>query len=135
MIREYKKEDKKQIDDIGQLIKSDYIFKESEQSKCLVFEENNIVVGFMVYLQTEDNVEIYDIAVKEEYQQNAIGTKLLTYLELAIQASCSKIILEVRSDNEKAISFYLGKGFIKKAVRKKYYQDGENALIMIKELW
>jgi len=40
------------------------------------------------------------------------------------------ITLEVRPSNRKAIAIYRGLGFIEANLRKKYYSDGEDAIVM-----
>ena len=44
-----------------------------------------------------------------------------------------KITLEVKASNTKALNFYYKNGFTKIDVRKKYYKDGEDALVLMKE--
>ena len=44
-----------------------------------------------------------------------------------------KLFLEVRESNEVAINLYIKFGFKKISKRTKYYDDGETAVIMLKE--
>ena len=44
------------------------------------------------------------------------------------------MFLEVRSSNTPAINLYKKAGFTNLSVRKKYYDDGEDAVVMAKEL-
>ena len=47
-----------------------------------------------------------------------------------------KITLEVRASNIKGINFYTKNGFKQVGVRKKYYKNGEDALLLLKEfIW
>jgi ribosomal-protein-alanine N-acetyltransferase len=80
-----------------------------------------------------EKAEIVDIAVKEDFLRHGIGTKLLTAVFNECQANkCESVTLEVRVSNYKAVSFYKKHGFREISVRKSYYQDGEDALVMIK---
>ena len=45
-----------------------------------------------------------------------------------------KIELEVRTKNNTAIKFYQKHGFKIKGIEKKFYQSGENAYTMIKQI-
>ena len=44
------------------------------------------------------------------------------------------ISLEVRTSNRIARALYKNLGFYEGAIRKKYYKDGEDAILMVKEL-
>ena len=49
-------------------------------------------------------------------------------------AECENITLEVRVSNVVAINLYKSVGFNIVATRKKYYENGEDAYLMLKEL-
>lgn len=89
-------------------------------SKTLIYEENNILKGILVYDKIYDRIEIDYILVFEEYKRNGIGKKLLASLKN------SNISLEVRKSNVVAIQFYKSCGFEIIAERKNYYgkEDG-----------
>ena len=55
-------------------------------------------------------------------------------LKDAEEEGCEVISLEVRVSNERAIRLYQKSGFIKAAVRKGYYENGEDADLMIRPL-
>ena len=52
----------------------------------------------------------------------------------AASAGVKRIFLEVRVSNAAAMSLYLKRGYIGRYVRPRYYGDGEDALIMQKDL-
>ena len=54
-------------------------------------------------------------------------------IDLADRNDVKNITLEVRVSNDSAIALYESLGFIKVAKRKQYYQDGEDAHLMILE--
>lgn len=70
--------------------------------------------------------DIITIAVREDFRRSGVGSKLLKSL---LEAK-TELFLEVRESNVNAISFYKKHGFSSVGVRKKYYPDGENAIIM-----
>ena len=48
-------------------------------------------------------------------------------------AECENITLEVRVSNKVAINLYKSCGFNVVATRKRYYENGEDAYLMLKE--
>lgn len=75
------------------------------------------------------------VAVLPEYRHNGIGTTLLKRLVSgAKRRGAEKMLLEVRESNTAAQALYRSQGFEEISVRKKYYPDGENALVMVKNL-
>ena len=70
-------------------------------SKVVVYKENNMIQGILVYDEIYDRIEIDYILVLEDVRRNGIGTKLLNYFDDQKQIS-----LEVRENNVSAIEFY-----------------------------
>ena len=74
--------------------------------------------------------ELLSIAAIASHQRAGIGTALLNaglaHLDFA---KGDKMFLEVREGNTKARRFYEKHSFEPYAVRKKYYADGENAIL------
>ncbi|MDD3048756.1 MAG: ribosomal protein S18-alanine N-acetyltransferase [Bacilli bacterium] len=132
MIREYGPDDIIFIEEIAKILDSNYKFKINPFTKCLLYEENKVILGFVTYFVMYEKAEITDIAVKIESQHQQIGSKLLNkVIEECTNNKCESLTLEVRASNETAISFYKGKGFRESSVRKNYYSNGEDALLMI----
>ena len=73
--------------------------------------------------------EIHTIGVDSAYQGQGIGRQLLAaLLELADGGT---IFLEVRTDNETAISLYESVGFVRVGMRRRYYRaSGADAYTM-----
>ncbi|HHT38409.1 MAG TPA: ribosomal protein S18-alanine N-acetyltransferase [Mollicutes bacterium] len=133
MIREYKEKDIVFIEQIGQVINKNYKFKTNPYTTCFVYEQDDKIIGFVIFAIMYEKAEIIDIAVSEEAQRKSIGTKLLTTaLKECSSNNCESVTLEVRNSNKKAISFYKKMGFRELSTRKSYYYDGEDALLMIK---
>lgn len=133
MIREYTPDDIIFIEQIGSLIKGNYEFKINPYTRCLIYEKDKKIIGFIVFSIMYEKAEIIDIAVLNEYQNQNIGTQLLSSVEKeCFDKKCESVTLEVRQSNQSAISFYKKHGFREISVRKSYYYDGEDALVMIK---
>ncbi len=75
--------------------------------------------------------EITNVAVKEEFRRKSIGERVFSELiEYAFNNGCDVIRLEVRKSNFAAIGLYRKLGFTEESIRKSYYDDGEDALIL-----
>lgn len=99
------------------------------QSSLLYLEESkSIHKGYLFYLENQFELELLRIGVPFEFRRQGIAEKLI---EALIQISgIREIFLEVKSENFPAIELYKKKGFIIFALRKKYYPDGKDAILM-----
>ena len=96
---------------------------------------DNKVLGYVFSTGGLDEANIDRIAVKKEYRNQKIATKLLIELENRLKdKGVKKVLLEVRRSNAVAIKLYLSLGYKKIYERKNYYENGEDALIYIKNL-
>ena len=112
-----------------------YELLENPFSNLLVFEENQAIIGYIDWWITYEQAQLANIAVHPESWKQGIGQQLLNEaLQNAIEEECENMTLEVRISNEHAIQFYEKNGFISVDTRKNYYDDGENAYLMIKPL-
>ena len=92
------------------------------------------VIGYLEYSLIYDRIEIDNFSVLEEYRNQGIGTKLMSYLvSLAISLRVVNITLEVRVSNNIAINLYKKFGFREVALRKYYYGD-EDGILMEKQV-
>lgn len=83
----------------------------------------------------EDTADLMTIAVAPEYRGRGLGRVMLRRLVGgARRRGAKKLFLEVRVSNDVAKRLYLNEGFERISVRKKYYPDGEDAVVMVKEL-
>lgn len=93
--------------------------------------EGDEVVCYGGFRKVLDEAHINNIAVKEEYRRQGIGKRLMAELvRLAKDNGVRYMTLEVRDSNEAAINLYKGFGFEVKGVRKRYYDNRFDALIM-----
>ena len=104
-------------------------------SKIFVNEKNDEIVAYADLWIIYEQAQLANIAVKKEFQRQGIGQELLDYcIDYAIHQGCETVSLEVRVNNQNAISLYERNGFINAAVREKYYEDGTDAYLMIKPI-
>ncbi len=102
----------------------------------LVLEIKKKVEGYVMSWLILPEVHILNLAISARYRRKGYGRYLLEgFLEEAQNKGATKITLEVRKSNVEAINLYKEFNFAVKGVRKNYYFDtGEDALIMWKEL-
>ena len=92
-------------------------------------------IGFITFSVNVDTADLQDLFVAETCRNKGVGFALVSgFIEDAESRGLKKLFLEVRESNAPAIKLYEKAGFTFLSVRKKYYSDGENALIYIKEL-
>lgn len=114
------------------------IFKselENENSKYVVAKNNDEIVGFAGIWISIDEAHVTNIVTKKDLRKNGIGSTLLEELiNLSKNLNLVSITLEVNENNLDAIKLYEKFGFEKLGIRKKYYNNTYNALIMTKKL-
>ena len=99
-----------------------------------VLEENGQIVGYCSLAINGDFADILNIGVHPDERKKGHGTVLMKHMiSKAWQQGVDNITLEVRVSNQPAISLYTSLGFKQAAKRKQYYQDGEDAYLMILE--
>jgi [ribosomal protein S18]-alanine N-acetyltransferase len=75
------------------------------------------------------------LAVAPEYQHQGYGRQLLQAIEAGFQAAGISVVhLEVRATNKRALHLYVQSDYIIVERLPGYYQDGEDALMMVKAL-
>lgn len=89
------------------------------------------LAGYVAVYHTPDEVEILNIAVREDRRRRGYGRLLMaTALQNAKERGILRGVLEVRISNAPAIRLYESFGFRQAGKRRGYYQDtGEDALI------
>ena len=97
--------------------------------KYFCYEEEDILGYFCIDIIYE-KIELFNIFVKNEYRNRKIGTFMLKYLiDFARNNNIYNITLEVDENNIYAIKLYEKCGFIKKAIRKNYYNNSDGILM------
>lgn len=78
---------------------------------------------------------VKDLAVRPDARGQGLGSLLLGRA-VAVMASvdASSVKLEVRESNDPAIELYEKHGFVHRRTVPRYYDDGEAALIMVRDL-
>lgn len=104
---------------------------ESDVLHYYVLVSGQKVLGFFECQIISPEAELYDIAIKKDYQGKGYSKILMEYfIDLCKNQNCDTIYLEVNSINNKAINLYKKYGFSEYSIRKNYY--GKNDAILMK---
>ncbi len=113
----------------------DFLKQEIEKnplSNYLCFEKNGVVIGY-IGLWLTDIGTILNLCVKEEYRRNNIASKLMDEtIKVFKENNINEISLDVRVSNEKALSLYKKYNFKQVLIRKNYYENKEDAIVMLR---
>ena len=78
-----------------------------------------------------DEGEILDVAVRRDFRGQGVGGMLLARAITDLKARGGRTLsLEVRVSNASAIALYRRFGFVETGLRKRYYENGEDAILM-----
>ncbi|MFI7127670.1 ribosomal protein S18-alanine N-acetyltransferase [Nonomuraea sp. NPDC050153] len=93
------------------------------------------IIGYAGLASAADQADVQTIAVLEKHQGTGIGGALLTaLLAEAGRRRAREIFLEVRADNPRAQAVYRHYGFEEIGTRRRYYDDGTDAIMMRRNL-
>jgi len=107
----------------------------SSKTAAFVVESEDSIIGYTIATCEEKKFHLTNIAVDKNYQRQGIGSRLMQIIEQSAQErGCSSVYLEVRPSNTAAISMYKKLGYSVLLRRALYYIDGDDALVMEKEL-
>jgi ribosomal-protein-alanine N-acetyltransferase len=97
----------------------------------LVASVDEQVVGFLSMQRMADEAEILDLGVLTSHRRQGVGARLLEAARKSARDSAVvELFLEVRRGNQAALALYEGSGFSQVGERKRYYRDGEDALLL-----
>lgn len=118
----------------GQMLEEKALYEEIIQNDIAFYYIallDGVRVGYIGGWAPEPNAEIITVFVRPNYRLKHIGRSLVSFMiDEMKKIGIESITLEVRPTNVGAISLYKSFGFEKVSVRKNYYKDGEDALMM-----
>lgn len=98
---------------------------------CVAFDSHNKVVGYICTMLVLDEGHILNVAVSSSFRRRGLGRFLvLEALRLCRERDAAFVSLEVRVSNVSAIDMYRRLGFTETGRRKRYYENGEDAILM-----
>lgn len=107
---------------------TDEVVNDDFHTFLIIFNDNELL-GYISLWHDLDKAQIESFIIKEK--NKGYGSNLIKYALDYLDGSI--ITLEVRESNSSAIHVYEKYGFKKVTIRKNYYSNGENAILMIRE--
>jgi len=111
-------------------------FYETFPEGFIIAEKAHKIIGFLIGVKiNSENAKILMLAVSKFHRKQNIGSGLLNqFLKVISIEKLKNIALEVRTRNKSAISFYKKHGFKIKEKQREFYQSGDDAYVMIKNI-
>jgi [ribosomal protein S18]-alanine N-acetyltransferase len=104
-------------------------------SNIYIAQFKDEIAGFIVIWDIENEIQLNNIAVKNKYRRLGIGNLLLNHItEKTYKKQKQIILLELDENNLKAKNFYLKNNFNVSGIRKNYYSNNNNAILMEKNI-
>ena len=102
---------------------------------CFLAEEGGQVCGYCCLIVVCEDAEVGNIAVDTPFRGKGIGKALMeTMHQRAKEKGATQSFLEVRVSNANAIALYKKFGYESYGIRARYYEDGEDAMVMKRAL-
>ena len=93
------------------------------------------LLGFVITWLVHDELHVLNVAVAPEARRRGVARALLAEAEARGRSQGARIAtLEVRRSNRPAIELYRSLGYREVGARPRYYADGEDALVMDREM-
>ena len=117
------------------ILKQELENNQNLNSQYFVAKLKEEIVGFVGILTIIDEINIMNIVVRKNSRNLGIGSLLLeNVIDFSKQKKASLITLEVNEANLPAINLYKKYNFKQVGLRKKYYNNTDNAILMSLEL-
>ena len=108
---------------------------EAENFRGVLAEDGGETIGYGGMTVAADSADIDNIAVTEAYRRSGVACAVMDGLQkIAKDEGVKKLFLEVRVSNYAAMKLYLKCGFRGAYARTRYYPDGEDCLVMVKDI-
>ncbi|MGW3362682.1 ribosomal protein S18-alanine N-acetyltransferase [Streptosporangium canum] len=93
------------------------------------------IIGYAGLFAAGDQADVQTIAVAAGRRRAGVGAAMLSeLLAEAVRRGARSVFLEVRADNPDAEAMYDRFGFERIGLRRRYYEDGTDAITMKKDL-
>lgn len=102
---------------------------------CIGAFVNQSLAGVVTLTLGLDDADVESVFTAVEFRRSGVASALIEKtVELVKERGLKKVLLEVRKTNESAKGLYFKHGFKEISQRKKYYPDGEDALVLLLEI-
>jgi [ribosomal protein S18]-alanine N-acetyltransferase len=107
----------------------------AESRYNIVAKQDGVVIGYLFGMWIFDEMHVNKIAVDAAHRRRGIAHALMERcFDFAAQHGIISISLEVRQSNRAAQEFYRFLEFETSYIRKRYYPDGEAAVVMVRAM-
>lgn len=108
---------------------------ENPLARVDLLECDGVIAGFLCWWLLAGEAEIQNVATAPRFRRRGVARRLLEQvLAEARRQGATRALLEARVGNGGAIALYRAYGFTDCGMRRGYYADGEDALLMEKSL-
>jgi ribosomal-protein-alanine N-acetyltransferase len=125
---------------IGHTLGKDTILNELSENPFAHYfvmedETTHVFLGMISLWIDSPKAQIINIYVLPKYQSLGFGSVLFDFfLDYVKSYEVDEVTLEVRPSNLKAIHLYEKYGFTQVSIRRNYYDNGEDAYLMLKRM-
>ncbi|HLA94314.1 MAG TPA: ribosomal protein S18-alanine N-acetyltransferase [Pyrinomonadaceae bacterium] len=114
---------------------------EIERTDSVVFvtsAANTEVIAFILArivpgIDTGNDAEVYNIAVRKNFQRSGVGSALLGHLMVELRSvKVQNVWLEVRESNKNAVEFYENQGFLPVSTRPNFYSSPVDTAVVMR---
>ena len=125
-------------DILNLLIESGFLKNDQDQQlieqkhiHCFSVYKNNRAMAYIILSHVFEEAEIFHVYVLDQFRRQGYAQAILVELiNFCKHREIRKIFLELRQSNKKAYGLYQKQGFVDLSIRKNYYPDGEDAIVM-----
>jgi len=104
---------------------------DNPRSNIDLLRDGDELAGYLVSWYLHEELQIMNVATAPAFRRRGVGLALLRKaMGRARKRGLERTMLEVRIGNAGAIALYESLGFRRDGVRRRYYVDGEDALLM-----
>ncbi len=96
---------------------------------------NGQVVAFINYWVVHDEIHVLNVATHPDWRRQGLARALIKHVLRSARVLGSQLVtLEVRRSNHAAIALYTMLGFLPVGTRPRYYENDEDAIVMVLKL-
>jgi len=102
---------------------------------CLVAEIDSQIAGDLIARKIVNYLDLVSFAIHPSFRRMGVGSELLhEIIQKCKLYDLSRIELEVRKSNAAGLSFWRKMGFLNTGVIESFYEDGEDAMKMCRQI-
>lgn len=102
---------------------------------AVVMSEEGEPAGFALIRTVAGEAELLTVCVRPDFRRTGLGEALVQSAEATAQArGAERLFLEVSEANTAALALYERAGYRRSGLRRGYYRDGRDAVLMDKAL-